>query len=290
MDLIYRVAGHVFSVSAEFFDGRMLNNMRAYEPFAIEASEASVAEKVFSLEIITDAEFLKFAEETRQVDEGQEISCGHLQDGCAIFEFYLVGRTTGQLICSKDFSKGKILLNNCAREFAVNNSLMVMYALATANKGTLLFHSAVVSCDGYGYMFLGQSGTGKSTHVRLWLEHIPGTELLNDDNPVVRIFDDGVKVYGSPWSGKTPCYKNKELPLGGIVLLSQAPHNEITRLHVLDAYGAVVSSVSGMRWNRGIADGLHDAENALVKRVKIWHLECLPDAAAAEICHAQIKV
>lgn len=290
MDLIYRVAGHVFSVRAECAGAQMPCDMQAYEPFAVEASDVVRDEKVFSLEIVQNAELIAFAEQTRQVDEGQEISCGRLQDGSSIFEFYLGERTTGQLVCSADFCHGKILLSGYAQKFAVNNALMVMYALATANKGTLLFHSAVVSCDGFGYMFLGKSGTGKSTHARLWLEHISGTELLNDDNPVVRVFDDGVKVYGSPWSGKTPCYKNRELPLGGIVLLSQAPHNEIALLHIIEAYGAVVASVSGMRWNREIADGLHNAENELVKRIKIWHLECLPNAAAAEICHAQIKV
>ncbi len=80
-------------------------------------------------------------------------------------------------------------------------------------------------------MFLGPSGTGKSTHASLWLENVEGTELVNDDNPVVRILDDGsIKVYGSPWSGKTPCYLNVNYPLGGIVNLIQASHNKISRL------------------------------------------------------------
>ena len=57
-------------------------------------------------------------------------------------------------------------------------------------------------------MLLGKSGTGKSTHSRLWLKYIPDTKLLNDDNPAVRIMDNNtIMIYGTPWSGKTPCYK-----------------------------------------------------------------------------------
>lgn len=88
-----------------------------------------------------------------------------------------------------------------------------LFALSTDDKGTVLFHAAVVSHEGRGYMFLGPSGTGKSTHASLWLKYIDGTELVNDDNPVVRITDDGqATVFGSPWSGKTPCYRHVSYP------------------------------------------------------------------------------
>ena len=159
-----------------------------------------------------------------------------------------------------------------------------MYALATSNLQTALFHSSVVSCDGYAYMFLGKSGTGKSTHSGLWLKHISGTELVNDDNPVVR---DGV-VYGSPWSGKTPCYRNVSYPIGGIVMLSQAPYNKIRRLSGIEAYVDLAESVGGKIWDSRIAEGLHQAENKLASTVPMWHLECLPDEAAARLCYDTI--
>jgi hypothetical protein len=139
-------------------------------------------------------------------------------------------------------------------------------------------------------MFLGKSGTGKSTHARLWLQHIEGTALVNDDNPVVRLADDGTAtVYGSPWSGKTPCYRNVSYPLGAIVLLSQAPYNRIERLGGIRAYASLVASISGKRWDSRVADGLHRTENALAMNVAVWHLECLPDEAAAKLCCAQVR-
>jgi hypothetical protein len=173
--------------------------------------------------------------------------------------------------------------------FGLNNSLMVMYALSTSDKLTALFHSSVIGYKDRGYMFLGKSGTGKSTHARLWLRYVSGSELVNDDNPVVRVFPDGAVVYGSPWSGKTPCYRNMSLPLGGIVLLSQAPYNKIERLRSIAAYAAIVPSISGKRWDTAVADGLHETENQLAMRVPVWHLDCLPDEAAARLCQETIE-
>ena len=162
---------------------------------------------------------------------------------------------------------------------------MVLYALTTANRKTLLFHSSVVSYQGRGYMFLGQSGTGKSTHSSLWLKYIEGTELVNDDNPVVRILDNGdVWLYGSPWSGKTPCYRNVSYPLGALVNLSQAPENKIQRMKGVKAYVSLIGSISGKHWDPQVAEGLHETEKLLAENVPIWHLDCLPDEAAARLC------
>lgn len=174
--------------------------------------------------------------------------------------------------------------------FVTNNALMMMYTFITSDKQTTLFHSSVVSYQGKAYMFLGRSGTGKSTHSQLWLKHIEGTELVNDDNPVVRIIDGEARVYGSPWSGKTPCYRNVDYPIGGIVKLKQAPFNEIRRMKAVEAYVALAMSISGMRWNTKMGDGLHHTENLLTATVPVWHLSCLPDQNAAELCQTTIAV
>ena len=118
-------------------------------------------------------------------------------------------------ITNADFSSIKVSLFGNKRNwvFGLNNAIMIAFAFSGAQKDLLLIHASVTMKDGKGYLFLGKSGTGKSTHSQLWLKHIPGTELLNDDNPAVRLINDEVIVYGTPWSGKTPCYKNKQVPL-----------------------------------------------------------------------------
>ena len=269
----YKVAGHRFCVTGE------AEGFANYEPFLCEEGET-----VFALSI-GDGEAPEYVEEIRQEDEGQEIICGKTAADEAVFEFHWWNDTAGWLICSADYHEGRLITTGRHVKMAIDNALMVLYALATADRQTALFHAAVVSYEGKGYMFLGPSGTGKSTHAGLWLRYIEGTTLVNDDNPVVR---DGV-VYGSPWSGKTPCYRNVHYPLGGIVVLSQAPYNRIQRLSGLHAYAALVASISGKRWDARIADGLHQTENALASTVPVWLLECLPDEEAARVCQLTIK-
>ena len=272
----YQVAGHTFAVSGQ---AQLFELMGNYKPFECEGGEP-----LFSL---TEDNGLvpEYTEDFRQEEEGSHIICGHTASGNDVYEFLGGRHTAGWLVCSNDHREGRLTIPGYYSKMALDNSLMILFALTTAGKDTLLFHAAVVSCEGKGYMFLGPSGTGKSTHAQLWLKHIEGTELVNDDNPVVR--DGG--VYGSPWSGKTPCYRNVSVPIGGIVMLSQAPHNKIQRLKGIQAYVAVVESVGGKRWDSRIENSLHQTENKLASDVPIWYLECLPDEAAARLCHEKLK-
>lgn len=279
----YIVADHSFCVEADESIIKLLTN---YEPFRTEQRN----DALFSL-TVTDGGPIQYIEELRQDEEGQDIVCGHTGQGDSVFEFRFGGRTAGWLVCAPGYRSGTLYLSGFQTKAAVDNALMIMFAMASATQNTVLFHAAAVSLNGKGYMFLGKSGTGKSTHARLWLQNLQGVELMNDDNPAVRVFkDDTAVVYGTPWSGKTPCYRNVSAPLGGIVLLSQAPYNKIVRLNGIGSYAAVVPSISGKRWDSRIADGLHETENALASNVPVWHLDCLPDANAAHVCKDTIAV
>ena len=287
-EYVYTVAGHRFSILVEAnfaFRGALAH----YAPFASNPDTASPA--VFRLHVVPESDLLVpdgLTEEFNQDDEGSQIRILHAPDGASWFEFRLWDQLAGRMLAREDFREAWLSpLSHPA--FALDNALMLLYALSTASLQTALFHAAVIGCEGRGYLFLGKSGTGKSTHARLWLKYIPGSKLLNDDNPVVRIEADGsVRVYGSPWSGKTPCYKNESLAAGGFVQLAQAPYNAIRRVRPIEAYASLLSSISGKRWDRLIANGLHDTENALISRIPFWHLDCLPDEEAARLCHQTI--
>ena len=270
------MAGHTFAVSGS---NELFEQMENYEPFRCEGGKP-----LFTLTECSGV-VPEYTEVFQQEDMEPYIVCGRTSSGNDVFEFKERKESFGCLICSKDYCEGRFIMTDGISKLMFNSALMIMFTLATAGKGTLLFHAAVVSQEGKGYLFLGTSGTGKSTHAQLWLEHIEGTELVNDDNPVVR---DGV-VYGSPWSGKTPCYRNVSYPIGGIVMLSQAPYNKIHRLKGIEAYVAVVESIGSKVWDNHIAESQHQTENTLVSTIPMWHLECLPDEAAARLCHDTIK-
>lgn len=134
-------------------------------------------------------------------------------------------------------------------------------------------------------MFLGKSGTGKSTHSEQWLKAFPDAELLNDDNPVVRLLPDGsVRVYGSPWSGKTPCYRAVDAPVKALVQLAQAPQNQIVQLKMTQAYPYMLASVSGLKLQPDMMDHLYESIAALLERVPVYKLDCLPNEQAARLC------
>ena len=214
-----------------------------------------------------------------------------------------------EMECSEDFTEGVLYITADCQDvrFCIDNALMLLFAFRTAPLMTLEMHAAVVvkadrcavRCQTaalldrpnglidqqeLGYLFLGHSGTGKSTHARMWLEAFKDAWLLNDDNPILRVMEDGeVRVYGSPWSGKTPCYNNAYARVGGIVKLSQAPHNKIRTLSLPEAYAYMLSSASGLKMEKQMADCMYETIKHVITHVKCYHLACLPNTEAAEV-------
>ena len=293
MTKYYTVAGHSFSFTMQD-DCPIWGGLSNYAPFEV---EKPAAKPVFALEFVYSMErmqktpvYVEKAEEPDQprIEIFHRTPCEADPEGRQwIIEMAPVQGMDicARLVASADFSSARLAVaHSKVGEFAINNSMMILYAFTTASKGTLEMHSSVIKRGGYGYMFLGKSGTGKSTHSSLWLKYLEGSELLNDDNPILRVGEDGVaRVYGSPWSGKTPCYKNDSVPVGAIVRLNQYPENRIARNSIVEAYAAVYPSCSGFRAVKEMADGMHSTIEKVVLSVPCYTLDCLPDEAAARL-------
>lgn len=161
-------------------------------------------------------------------------------------------------------------------------AMWIGVGLMFAPYGIVAIHSSCIVYRDQAVLFLGESGTGKSTHTRLWCENIEGTFLLNDDSPFLRIEDGKVRAYGSPWSGKTPCYKQERYELKGCVRLSQAPYNKIDRLSFLSAYGAIHPSCPPVfAYDEMLYDHISNFIGDLLSSVPFFHLQCLPDKEAS---------
>ena len=101
----------------------------------------------------------------------------------------------------------------------------------------MMLHSSCVVVDGKAYLFSAPSGTGKSTHVQLWLKLFGDRAyVLNDDKPALRVIGDKIYVYGTPWSGKYDCSVNARAELGGIAFLKRAEENSMRPMGAVDAY------------------------------------------------------
>ena len=287
MKKVYKVAGHQFGVIMPENDmcWRVMEN---YQPFQSDDTDDCVfdAELIDSMPDITDKKRIT-------------VSCiGSDMPRIELYEWNgqwlleiaptMDAPVRVYLITDKAFKKAKFYLLG-SMVFSFNTVMMLMFALSTARKNTLLMHASVTMKDDKGYLFLGKSGTGKSTHSQLWINNIDGCSLLNDDNPVIRVTEEGeVRVYGSPWSGKTPCYRNLDVPVGAIVTLQQAKTNKIRRQTLPEAYASVHVSFSGYRFIKEMADGLHITNAMVVGKVPCFQLDCLPNADAAFLCYQTV--
>ena len=107
-------------------------------------------------------------------------------------------------------------------------------------RDTILFHGSAIGMDGKAYICTAPSGTGKTTHTKLWLKTIPGAYVLNGDKPFLRIKDHKVFVCGSPWRGKENLGVNEILPLEGVCILERDSFNHIEPIQCSPALGTLI--------------------------------------------------
>ncbi len=283
----YRVGGHLLSIT--FVDeGNDEQLIPSFRRFRLE--EAPAEPLLFQLKVDDSFPWERSDHEVGQFDSGgNNYGVYRSADGSYQFEVTDVYGVLCSLVSAvADFSRVTVVLRGqteAQRAFGLNNALMLTYAFAAADRMTLLMHASVIRCDGRGYLMTAPSGTGKSTHTRLWYDNIPGCDLMNDDNPVVRVIGDEVIVYGSPWSGKTPCYRNIQAPAGAIVRIQQRPQNTIRRLDPVEAFGMLLPQMSSMKWDRRVYLGVCSTIGEVIRLTPTYELGCLPDAAAAHLCH-----
>lgn len=149
----------------------------------------------------------------------------------------------------------------------------------------LVMHSSAVMMDGRAYLFSAPSGTGKSTHTRLWLEQFGDrAAILNDDKPALRRVDGKWYAYGTPWSGKHDISINTRVPLGGICVLCRGEVNRIERFGGPAAVHALLAQTTRAR-NPEFMGKMLALLDRLLTEVPVWRMECNMDPAAAVMSH-----
>lgn len=288
----FNIAG--LNVCLRFADDTV-NNLSLLPSFSVfQTEEVPASESLFFTLTVDDS--LKVAREkslVRKFDTGNgDTVVYQLPDGgyqYIIRDIY--NRDCCLLITNEHFTQCKCALNGdyTMRSFGLNDALMLIFAFAGSFHQTLLIHASCIMRGDTAYPFIAPSGTGKSTHTALWLKHIEGCELLNDDNPIVRILDDGKPyIYGSPWSGKTPCYRNLMAQLGAVTRIERAPQNSIEKLAPVQAFASLLPACSSMKWDSKIYNNICDTVTRIIETTPIYTLHCLPDEEAAKLSFATL--
>lgn len=154
---------------------------------------------------------------------------------------------------------------------------------------TLLFHGSVVAVDGQGYLFTAKSGTGKSTHTRLWREMLGDRAVMvNDDKPFLKITPQGVVAFGSPWRGKHRLGENIQVPLKAICILERGEENRIRRIHVKDAVYMLLQQ-SARPMDRSKTGKYLDLVDGLSKKVAFYRLQCNMEPEAARVAFGEMS-
>lgn len=304
MKRIYKVAQNIFSISvAEPLPAWDALQSR-YSPFALTTEDSLQSSTgitpLLEVEIkagalpVMDAELLYEPEHAVVGLISSKILHGKNGELVIDFRHNFGTEPRVRMIMPPELNRAQVFIDPVDDQedpYFLTHAVMVAYMIATSGNGTLLFHSSAIMYEGKAYLFQGKSGTGKTTHSRMWLEHIAGAELLNDDNPLVRFSEDGRAVaYGSPWSGKTNCYRNLSAPVGGLVRIVRGERNELRRLDPLKAYASLTVSISFMPF---LSDELRTIRHLTIERlvgtVPCYEMYCLPDADAAITCCNQLR-
>lgn len=150
---------------------------------------------------------------------------------------------------------------------------------------TLLFHGSVVAVDNEAYLFTAKSGTGKSTHTRLWREVFGSRAVMvNDDKPFLKITKEGILVYGSPWNGKHGLGTNICVPLKAICILGRGEENEIHQIPAKDAVFMLLQQ-SNRPMNPGLMPKYMELIDRLAQDVDFYEMHCNMNPEAAVVSY-----
>lgn len=98
----------------------------------------------------------------------------------------------------------------------------------------ILMHGASISYGEHAYLFTAPSGTGKSTHIRLWKKYLgDDVKIVNGDKPFISLEDEPI-IFGSPWAGKENWHRNCSMPLKAICFVQRGSQNSIRRIEAGD--------------------------------------------------------
>lgn len=154
---------------------------------------------------------------------------------------------------------------------------------------TVLFHGSVIAVNGKGFLFTAKSGTGKSTHTRLWRKYLgEKAVMVNDDKPLLKITDSGVIAYGTPYNGKHRLGCNISVPLKAICILTRGVQNSIEPISKTEAYTMLLQQVYRPQDILQMAKTLKLVD-IMAENVGLYKLACNMDTEAAEVAYNGMK-
>lgn len=279
--LYYRVADLDFAIENESINPFYLYN---YAPFRTTEEEVS--------SLLFEVSFKELPEISGKQTRINEID--HLtlyiylsKDGCSVKACSKITGKEYRLRARRQWTSIEMNLTFEEKEEydILNYFLMLAFIYSSSFHDTVLIHASCVCRNDCAVAFLGDSGVGKSTHSRLWLEHVAGVTLLNDDQPAARLINGEPYLYGTPWSGKTHCYKNERARLNSLFLMKQADKNEVTPLSPFAAFRRLLAFCSMIQEERMTFNCIVKTLIAIAENAPAFQLENRPEREAVKLAY-----
>ncbi len=288
----YRIADFLCKIMMVPSEKNHLGFLPSFVPFRVKDEEDG--ELLFTLRV--DDSLRPFGEGTCErirtfENENGDIVVDEHHDGHYQFVIKnMLGKSCCLLQADKNFTSCQCALkgNPNMRTYGLNSALMMTFAFAACRRNTLLIHASTVRKDGIAYAFTAKSGTGKSTHVAQWMKALTGCDIVNDDNPVVRLMPQPI-LFGSPWSGKTPCYRNIRVSLGAVVKVNRAEENRVEPSETVDSFITLLTACATMKWDSEIYRAICATVKSFVEHIPMYNLYCLPNEQSALVCFNALR-
>ncbi len=152
-----------------------------------------------------------------------------------------------------------------------------------ARDNTFLFHCSAIAFDGEGVLFTAPSGTGKSTHTRLWREAFgERVTVINDDKPLLKVKSDGIYVYGTPWCGKHGIETNTSVKVKAVAVIERSTENRLERLSFDEGYQVLFAQTHRPSEPTGAVAALKFI-SLLAESVSMYKMKCNISVEAAQV-------
>lgn len=214
------------------------------------------------------------------------------------YRFRLAGIRPGQTTYkvarfNEDFTRGEVICD--PRLVAGDEPLyplqypldeLLFINLLARGRGVEIHSCGVMDADGRGYLFVGESGAGKSTSGRIWLEQ-PGVELLSDDRIIIRREDGKFWMYGTPWHGEAELSAALKVELKHIFFLRHGESNRLVPQTRVEAAARLFSNAFPTFYN---AEGIRftlEFLDALTADVPCAELVFVPDRGVVDFVRGQ---
>ena len=195
-----------------------------------------------------------------------------------------------KIIMTEDDLKNEVLESSDGKVY-VNEEISALYrkiADILIEHSIVVLHGSAFKVGGYAFLITARSGVGKSTHTRLLKEYLKDElEYINDDKPLLKVTNDELRLYSSPWNGKERRGNNISAPLKAIIFLNRGESNSYQKLDNKEVYFKLLSQAY-LPKDKSKREKALKIIDIILKRINFYEINVNTDISSASMTNERI--